>query len=960
MKKRVISLFLTVFMLISLLSAFPFSLNAAAVVSYVYSPALLIGGETEYNIVWKTNVNSIGYVTYSYGGKTYTVYDERDGVIVSDDYVHSVKVPMEHLNAAGKYTAVSAAVESRTGYNIKLGSPVSKEGKVKYTDKQDGYKIGCFSDIHMYDTWGQGTLERSIYSLNNYMKGVDLITLNGDIASIMTTEKYLDLLLMAFEQFSADGTPILYTAGNHECRGITAQRLPDYFGFSETEDLYGRVKFGSVEFLVTFSGEDKIDEHQEYGDLNAMEHYKEEEYEWYYNCGGFSSDSKYRISISHSHNLMDTYFVQDFLAKVQEYDPDIHINGHTHAQKIERPAGYSFPFLHDGAHDDNTTMRTTLVTLSNGTYQITGFNDSGSVTINDNQTKAKNFKAASAVSEEAPEEPVQAAPVVKEEAPEEIKEEAPEAVVPEDNSVPTAAGVATSTLKSAANTTAFTVKPTVFDGGAYYNVVWQTTPGVDATGEVIVSVGEVTARYRTQKIGKITTDTTHSVRIPKQTFGNCKYEAKARVVIHYTYGGYVTSPPTSYGSYVSAGQVSFKGEPNAKQNKFTFVAIGGTKTQANAEKTKSELGNKNPDMLITLGNMVPSYDTEKDFGNYLKMTQAITGGKYPVMFLRGENETKGAFAAHIGDYIRNITTEHVMGKFYTNTTYDAVSLFGLDTNTAKPDADYNEYAGFDKIRQEQVDWLENTLGSGNSGTYNIVFANADNLVNCAGANFTPGLKNIGANITVTGQSGKAGCSLGLDTYTKVTCGSPDGDGTYGVMLTCADDTITVKALGGEELGVVDVKSSNANNDPSIPNESPDPENGQTSNPESNNPNNNNNNNNTGNQGATEELIKGEYEGVDGGIYIRDVAEGWYKSYFSTGFASSTATPKGNGKTTELEYIHMIAKLSSINLYFFSGSDDAQKASDWAGEYEIYTGYIGETAASDNIINAVIGKLFPAE
>ena len=969
MKKRLISILLTVFMLISMLSVFPFTVSAAPNISFTYNPALLIGGEKDYNIVWMTNTNSIGYVTYTYKGQTYTVYDERDGVVVTDDYIHSVKVPMEHLNAAGKYTVTSAGVDSRTGYTIKLGTASSKEGKVKYTAKEDGYKIGCFSDIHLFtSSWADGPLKRSIHSLNNYMKGVDMILLPGDLVTFMTDDSYLKPVFNALAEFSADGTPVLYILGNHECRGITAQRLPHYFGFSETEDLYGRIKFGNIEFLATFCAEDKIDAHQEYGDLNAMEHYKAEEYEWFYNCGGFVTDAKYRISTSHSHNLVDVYYTNEFLSRVSEYNPDIHINGHTHALKLDKNPAYDFPFLHDGAHTDNTTMRTTLVELNNGTYTITGFDDSGNVILSDNTTKAKHFKSSSAPTEQIQEEVITEpqAPVSPETEVEDVQTEAVENT---DSKVPTAAGVKTSTLKGAATTTAFTTKPVVFDAGAYYNVVWQTTPGVDATGEVIVSTGDVKLRYRTQVIGKITTDTTHSARIPKQSFGNCKYEAKVRVVIHYTYGGYVTSPPTSYGAYTSAGQISFKGEPNAKQNKFTYVAIAGTKTASNAAKIKSEIGNKTPDMLITLGNMVDAYNTEKDFGNYLKIVEEITAGKYPVMFIRGENETKGEFAAHIGDYIRNFTSEAVMGKFYLNTSYDVVSLFGLDTSTAKPDKEYNQYAGFDRIRQEQASWLTNTLSSGNSGDYNIVFANSDNLKDCAGTDFTPGLKNINANVTITAGSGKTAFSLGLDTYSKVTCGTPDGDGTLGLHITCADETITVKKLGGDTLGEIDVKSSSAGKDDSIDDSGSSNGNGNSSSSGNGNSSSSGNGNssssgngNSSSSGSSSgssggsELIKGEFDGVDNDTYIREVSEDWYKAYASLNIASSTAAPKSNGKTTEAEFINMVANLSSINLYLYNGSTNAEKAADWAYEEGIYTGTLTNNPVSDNVISVVLGAL----
>ena len=46
-------------------------------------------------------MNGTGYVDYTYDGKDYRVYDEEAGVVRTDDYMHTVSVPVEHLNAAG-------------------------------------------------------------------------------------------------------------------------------------------------------------------------------------------------------------------------------------------------------------------------------------------------------------------------------------------------------------------------------------------------------------------------------------------------------------------------------------------------------------------------------------------------------------------------------------------------------------------------------------------------------------------------------------------------------------------------------------------------------------------------------------------------------------------------------------------------------------------------------------------
>ena len=78
MKKRILSLVLTVLMIVSMLTVISVPANAAAI-AFTIQPSVLIGGGNEYNIVWHNNNVSIGWVTYTYKGTQYTVYDEENG-----------------------------------------------------------------------------------------------------------------------------------------------------------------------------------------------------------------------------------------------------------------------------------------------------------------------------------------------------------------------------------------------------------------------------------------------------------------------------------------------------------------------------------------------------------------------------------------------------------------------------------------------------------------------------------------------------------------------------------------------------------------------------------------------------------------------------------------------------------------------------------------------------------------
>lgn len=974
MKKRLISLFFTVLMMLSLFSAFSVSVNAAGAINFEYNPTVLVGGGTDYVIIWKNNVNSIGYVTYTYNGKTYTAYDQEDGVVRSDDCYHTVRIPMEHLNNASKIVATAKVVTGRNGFNITLGASAEKTVPIKVWKGGD-FRIGSFSDPHIPASGNKPTLDRCVFAKENYMKDLHLVLLLGDISTVSTSQAYLDNLLDISAKMGADGTPVLYVKGNHECRGEWSQMISRYFKY-DTEECFGSFEMGPISGIITDCGEDKIDSHMEYGDQNGMEHYKAEQYEYLLANGQFSEDSLYHISLSHSHNLVDAYYTQEIVGIANELGVDLHINGHTHTLNFSKAGGdFNFPRLHDGGHNNDTTMRTTMITLSGANIFYKGFSDEGETLI-EGSTPVVHGKAAKGVSveefvsnkEAAVEEVVEAAPVVEEEEEEVV--EAAAAV--EDETIPTAAGVAATSLRASASSIAITVKPTVFDAGKYYNVVWQTTPGIKACGDVELSLGSTKVLYKDTTGGKARTDTTHSVRIPKTTFGVATYEAKSRLCIRYTSGGYVNNPPTEWGPYVSAGKIKFNGEPGPKQKSYKILAVANLGNVSYAEKVKAEIGSSKPDILVTAGDMVNAINTEDDFKNYLKMTQAITGGQYPVMYLRGEGECTGAYAANVGRFIRNATEEMVVGKFYLNSAFGELALIGLDTALEEADttAKYNGYAAFDSIRKEQVTWLKEKIPPIFKSTYNIVFAHADNLSDVCGVNMAEGLADLGTNLIVTGQSGKAAFSNG-----QATIGSPSGDNTYGLMLNCADNKIEVKVVGGDEIGSVECETvvkpdSNkpGNNNPSTPGDTSDPEDttpGDTSDPEDTTPGNQGttttpggNTGSSGSTGGTTQTVPGEFDGVTGDVYIRQIKEGWYKDFLSNGFSVTSSKPTAVGSTlTDAKFIEAIAKLASANLHLYTGSS-TEKAAAWAKECGIYTAYITGATVTNTIVNAVMTALFP--
>ena len=108
----------------------------------------------------------------------------------------------------------------------------------------------------------------------------DFVMLNGDMSNSIENEEQLfrDFIDASVNLYASE-TPILYNRGNHETRGVFADRLHDYFP-TRSGRHYQLCKVGSVCFLLLDCGEDKPDTDIEYGGLADYDAYRREECEW--------------------------------------------------------------------------------------------------------------------------------------------------------------------------------------------------------------------------------------------------------------------------------------------------------------------------------------------------------------------------------------------------------------------------------------------------------------------------------------------------------------------------------------------------------------------------------------------------------------------------------------------------------------------------------------------------------
>lgn len=89
---------------------------------------------------------------------------------------------------------------------------------------------------------------------------------------------------------------------------------------------------------------------------------------------------------------------------------------------------------------------------------------------------------------------------------------------------------------------------------------------------------------------------------------------------------------------------------------------------------------------------------------YIDTCVSMFATKIPILFNRGNHETRGSFADHVIDYFPTKTNE-----YYRLQHIAGIDFLFLDSGEDKPDTDmeYSDIAAFDEYREREALWLKN-------------------------------------------------------------------------------------------------------------------------------------------------------------------------------------------------------------------------------------------------------------
>lgn len=182
-------------------------------------------------------------------------YDAANGIMRSMSGVHRMSVPMEVLDRAREYTICEKTLIERKPYFPTTGE--TEETVFAFrpvtADEPRAYMI---ADAH--------NLTEEPLAAAGVFGDIDFLIMNGDIPDHSGTAENFDTIYRLCAGATGGSIPVVFARGNHDCRGIFAERMTDYIP-AQNGRTYFTFRLGNVWGLVLDCGEDKRDSSEEYG-----------------------------------------------------------------------------------------------------------------------------------------------------------------------------------------------------------------------------------------------------------------------------------------------------------------------------------------------------------------------------------------------------------------------------------------------------------------------------------------------------------------------------------------------------------------------------------------------------------------------------------------------------------------------------------------------------------------------
>lgn len=356
------------------------------------TPAVFIA-ENEYHIMVPVTYQSLMWVKV--GDECF--YDESNGILKSEVRIHSMIVPKELLDKEKKYIICARKIIERKPYYTET------EDVVEFSFDffpANGEKIRAYhiSDAH-------NMVEYPAKAAKAY-GDIDLLIMNGDLPNHCGNVENMISVYELAEKITGGNIPIVFSRGNHDMRGVMAEKFAEYTP-NVNGNTYYTFKTGNIWGMVLDCGEDKDDNCIEYGNTICCHAFRKKQTEFIkkviQNAKNeyMSEGVKHKVVICHNpftRRLRPPFDIEEEIyrewAKLlrDEIKPDLMLCGHTHKIMIDLVGGEndnygqpctvligSEPEFSDDAVSDRNSFAGAGLCFSDEGIQVAFTNSSGEI-----------------------------------------------------------------------------------------------------------------------------------------------------------------------------------------------------------------------------------------------------------------------------------------------------------------------------------------------------------------------------------------------------------------------------------------------------------------------------------------------------------------------------------------------------------------------------------------------------
>lgn len=239
----------------------------------------------------------------------------------------------------------------------------------------------------------------------------------------------------------------------------------------------------------------------------------------------------------------------------------------------------------------------------------------------------------------------------------------------------------------------FTCIPAVYAVGDEYQIVFTTR--IKGTAWVKINGVEYCDTYAGSKISE---ETVHKVTVPMSALDGAKSYSI------YTKAMFLRGPYSACQGRTLSETYSWRGIDTS--DGLQYYVFSDSHTQSNAITGAATYFGDDLDLLICAGDAANWVDRPADLAPYLKVVGDVAKGEIPVVYARGNHETKGRIADELYRYVGSVNQ-----KFYF--TFRLGNIWGIVLDLGEDHGDdwseFYDSSRFVAYRDEQTEFLDGVL-----------------------------------------------------------------------------------------------------------------------------------------------------------------------------------------------------------------------------------------------------------